>query len=77
MADRGASEAEVRVAIREGRSEPGRMGRRVYCQVFAFEQEWAGRRYQEREIRAVVAEEREALVAVTVYVFYYPAGGIR
>ena len=76
MEDRGASEAEVRVAIREGRAEAGRGGRTHYSQVFAFEGAWEGRRYKQREIRAVVAEESRALVVVTVNVFYYPAGGL-
>lgn len=56
--------------------EPARARRRIYSQVFHFDRSWLGKRYRQREVRAVVAEEPTELVVVTVYVFYCPAGGL-
>ncbi len=47
MAERGAAEAEVRVAIEQGESEPARKGRLLYRKNFAFASEWRGRSYRQ------------------------------
>lgn len=44
-ADRGATEAEVAQAIREGDAEPGKHGRIIYRYNFAFNSIWQGRHY--------------------------------
>jgi hypothetical protein len=50
MIERGASEAEVISAIRDGEQVPAKQGRQVF---------------------AIVAEEPDVLIVVTVYTFYF------
>ena len=71
MAERGASEAEVEQAIREGESEPARQGRLMYKLNFEYNAGWGGRHYAVKQVAPVVAEEPQETVVVTVYVFYF------
>lgn len=70
MRERGATEAEVLDAIETGERAPAREGRAEYRKVFPFHGLWQGRRYWEKEVVAVVAEEETRAVVVTVFVFY-------
>lgn len=71
MSERGASEAEVVQAIRDGQSEAARAGR-VICRLnLPYDAEWSGRRYAIKQVAPVVAEGPDALVVVTVYTFYF------
>ena len=71
MRERGAGEAEVVTSIREGDREPARKGRIMYRKNFQFEQMWRGRRYRNKQVAPIVAEESDRLVVVTVYTFYF------
>ena len=42
MLDRGASDAEVEVAIQAGDSEPARKGRLMFRRNFPFNRDWRG-----------------------------------
>jgi hypothetical protein len=71
MLDRGASESEVRAAIRTGSPEPARKGRFMFRKNFAFNSQWRGKHYAVKQVGPVVAEEVDKLVVVTVYVYYF------
>lgn len=71
MADRGASEEEVMIAIRMGHPEPARKGRVMFRKNFSYHALWRGKYYRVKQVAPVVAEESDRLVVVTVFVFYF------
>jgi hypothetical protein len=71
MRDRGASENEVKAAIRTGNSELARKGRLTFRKNFTFNNYWRGKHYAVKQVAPVVAERDDRLVVVTVYVYYF------
>lgn len=71
LALRGASEEEVVSAIREGEQLPAREGRISFRKNFPYRAAWKGKLYDVKQVLPIVIEETEALVVVTVYVFYF------
>jgi hypothetical protein len=71
MRERGASEDEVRSAIRSGEAVPAKAGRRGYRLNFQYNAEWAGRHFAVKQVLAIVAQDPDAQVVVTVYTFYF------
>ena len=68
MLDRGATESEVKAAIRTGSPEPARKGRLMFQKNFTFNGHWRGKHYAVKQVVPVVAEEPNRLVVVTVFV---------
>ena len=77
MQERGASEKDVREAIRTGQREPAQRGLALYRINLEFKREWDRRYYGVQQVAAVVAEEPERMVVVTVYTFYFQEGTVR
>lgn len=71
LALRGASEEEVVSAIREGEPLPARERRVSFRKNFPYRAAWKGKLYDVKQVLPIVIEETEALVVVTVYVFYF------
>jgi predicted N-formylglutamate amidohydrolase len=71
MSERGATEDEVLEAIRSGEQVPAKRGRLGYRKNFQYERLWGGRYYAVKQVLAIIAEEPETLVVVTVYTFYF------
>ncbi len=71
MSERGASEEEVTEAIRSGEQVPAKRGRFGYRKNFQYQRLWGGRYYAVKQVLAIVAEEAEVMVVVTVYTFYF------
>lgn len=71
MAERGASEAEVIETIRNGERVPAKRGRQGYRKNFQYNRRWGGRTYAIKQVLAIVAEETDTLIVVTVYTFYF------
>jgi hypothetical protein len=71
MADRGANQSEVEMAINEGEEIPAKQGRRAFRKNFSFNSTWKGRYYEVKQVMPVVAEETASWVVITVYVFYF------
>lgn len=69
-AERGASEAEVREAVRKGSREPAARGRALCRYNFAFNAKWQGKHYPIKQVAPVVKEEENETVVITVYTFY-------
>ena len=71
MFDRGASEGEVEEAIRSGSSELARKGRLMFRKNFAYNKLWRGKHYAVKQAAPIVVEKNDALVVVTVFVYYF------
>jgi uncharacterized protein YuzE len=67
--ERGASEEDVREAIRVGERERAQRGLFLYRWNREFNSVWEGRYYRVQQVAPVVAEEEDRLVVVTVYTF--------
>jgi hypothetical protein len=71
LADRGASEEEVKQAIQEGEETPAKKGRRAFRKNFPFGSQWKGKHYEVKQVVPIIVEEAEERVVITVYVFYF------
>ena len=71
MNERGASETDVIKAIRTGEPELAKKGRRIYRLNLSYNALWSGKEYAIKQVAPVVAEDRDALIVVTVYTFYF------
>ena len=71
MIERGANEEEVKMSILQGESEIAKKGRKIYRKNFQFTGKWRGKTYRIKQVAPVVVEEREKIIVVTVYVFYF------
>ncbi len=68
---RGATEADVIKAIREGKPEPAQRGLWLYRLNLEYQREWDGKRYAVQQIAPVVEEEPDRYVVITVYTYYF------
>lgn len=71
MAERGATEDEVRKAIARGACEPAKRGRLMYRLNFQYNAEWQGKFYAIKQVAPVVVVAQNETVVVTVYTFYF------
>lgn len=71
MAERGATEAEVIAAVRDGERFPAKFGRTGFRRNFAFEAEWRGRRYATKQVEAVAVKEGSDWLVITVVAKYF------
>lgn len=71
MNERGASEDEVVQAICAGERVPAKSNRQGYRRNFQYQRQWGGRTYAIKQVLAIVAEESDCLVVVTVYTFFF------
>ena len=72
MTFRGATEEEVAEAIRQSEWQSAERGRFDCRHEFAFDADWNGRHYARKQVRPVFVDEPDAIVVVTVYVYYVP-----
>ena len=71
MSERGANQHEVIETIRTGEKVPAKKGRRGYRKNFQYNADWAGRFFLTKQVLAIVVEECDRLVVITVYTFYF------
>ena len=71
MAERGANDFEVQLAIRKGEPEPVRNKRTLYRKNFQFDSMWRGRQYRIKQVAPIVKDAGDKFVVITVYVFYF------
>jgi hypothetical protein len=69
--ERGASEAEVRIAITKGSRQPAKHGRELCRYNFHYDKDWQGRHYQIKQVAPVIQEKTNEIVVITVYTFYF------
>ncbi|MBI2841881.1 MAG: DUF4258 domain-containing protein [Armatimonadetes bacterium] len=68
--ERGTSEREIREVVQAGSDIPAKRGRRARAKVYEFNNNWAGRYYEQRRVEVIYVEEGSRITTVTVYVFY-------
>jgi hypothetical protein len=68
---RGATEEEVTLAIRTGPWGVADQGRLDCRKDFPFGSSWHGKTYTTKQVRPIFVDERDAIVVVTVYVYYF------
>ncbi len=73
LAERGATEEEVVVTVREGEQFPAKFGRTGFRRNFAYNREWLGRRYANKQVEAYAVEEDEkgSWLVITIIVRYF------
>ena len=71
MAERGATEAEVVAAVREGERFPAKFGRTGFRRNFLFDGKWRGHRYGTKQIEAFAVKEGADWLVITVMVKYF------
>lgn len=69
--ERGATEDEVREAIRTGNKEQAEKGRMLARLNFQFNDVWSGKVYPIKQVAPVFVESEKEIVVVTVYTFYF------
>lgn len=62
-------------AINSGERISAKRGRLAFRKNLPFENSWKGRYYETKQVMPIVNEENDALVVITVYVFYFGSGG--
>jgi len=67
----GVTEAEVVDAIRSGSWSPAELGRLESSKDYPFGQEWNGKIYSTKRVRAIFVQETTEIVVVTVYTYYF------
>jgi hypothetical protein len=71
MKERGAEANEVEKAIRSGEEFPAKKNRRAFRLNFQYDNLWGGKFYRTKQVIPIIVEESNAVVVVTVYVFYF------
>ena len=71
MAERGATEEEIRATVESGEHFPAKFGRSGFRRNFPFEGEWRGRRYQTKQVESYAVHEGADWLVITVIVRYF------
>jgi hypothetical protein len=71
MLERGAREAEVVATVEQGERIAAKYGRTGFRRNFAYDSQWRGRRYANKQIEAFVVQEADEWLVLTVIVKYY------
>jgi len=69
--ERGTNENEVKIAIEQGSREPAKKGREMCRFNFTFGQNWQENFYAIKQVAAIVKEEPDEIVVITVYTYYF------
>ena len=68
---RGATEEEIAIAIRSESWNSAEQGRLECRRDFASDSVWNKRYYRKKQVRPIFVEEADAIVVVTVYVYFF------
>jgi hypothetical protein len=68
--ERGATKEEIEDVITAGFPIPAKHGRVAKARGCAFDQERHGRYYEQKRVEVVYTVQGDAIITVTVYVFY-------
>jgi hypothetical protein len=76
MVERGATEPEVIVTVRDGERFVAKFGRVGFRRNFVFNATWRDRQYASKQVEAYAVEEAGDWLVITVLVKYFgPIGG--
>lgn len=73
LAERGATEPEVVATVRGGERFLAKFGRTGFRRNFAYNEEWLGRQYANKQVEAYAVEEdeKENWLVITIVVKYF------
>jgi hypothetical protein len=71
MAERGATEDEVKSTVEQGEQFPARFGRTGFRRNFFFDKEWRGKHYRTKQIEAYAVQEGSDWLVITVITRYF------
>ncbi len=74
--ERGTNEEEIKDVISSGFPIPARAGRLRKAKVYDYAQKRHDKFYKQKRVEVIYTMERNAIVTVTVYVFYGEWEGI-
>jgi hypothetical protein len=69
--ERGATEREVCEAIEKGTREKAKLDSLMCRYNFRYGREWQGKEYPVKQVAPVIVENRDEIVVITVYTFYF------
>ena len=69
--ERGASEDEVKKTILNGIREDAKKGREQCKLNFQFKSLWNDQYYSIKQVVAIIIEENDEIIVITVYTFYF------
>ena len=68
--ERGTNEEEIKDVIDTGFTIPGKYGRTGKAKIYEFGQLRYGKYYEQKRVEVIYSIEENAIITVTVYVFY-------
>lgn len=68
--ERGTNEEEIKDVIINGFSVPAKHGRIGKAKIYDFKMKRLDKYYEQKKVEVIYTQESEAIVTVTVYVFY-------
>ncbi len=68
--ERGTNEEEINDVINTGFAIPAKYGRLGKAKVYDFNKERLGKSYEHKRVEVFYTIEKDAIITVTVYVFY-------
>jgi hypothetical protein len=68
---RGCSEGEIRETIQTSQWEKVELGRLQCKKDFTFNKIWNDKEYKTKQVKPIFTEEKNEIVVVTVYVYYF------
>ena len=71
LAERGATEGEVRATVLKGKTFPAKFGRTGFRRNFRFDSLWRGKYYAIKQVEAFAVREGEDWLVITVLARYY------
>lgn len=71
MAERGATEKEVRATIEMGERFPAKFGRTGFRRNFPFGRQWRGKVYETKQIEAYAVSDNDGWVVITIVTKYF------
>jgi hypothetical protein len=71
LAERGATEEEVRATVLEGETFPAKFGRSGFRRNLPFDSIWRDRHYAIKQVEAFAVREGEDWLVITVVTRYY------
>ncbi len=71
MAQRGATEQEVIVAVEAGERFNAKFDRAGYRRNFPFEKRWRGKRYETKQVEAYAVQQNDDWLVISVITRYF------
>jgi hypothetical protein len=71
MAQRGATEQEVTVAVEAGERFDAKFDRAGFRRNFAFEKRWQGKHYETKQVEAYAVRQDEDWLVISVITRYF------